>query len=213
MNPRRSQADMLDYESLTRRDATAIIVRAMQPDDKPQAEALWKGVGPYRPGDEAEVNVMHQRALRARAAGDNRWKSLDGLESDDPAPSRSENWMAVVKSGIGEDRVIGTVQVVSPTSLSEMPSDHPLKRELHLRDDVAELRLMRVAEDMRRQGIGARLTEAVTDWCRLHGIRTLILNTTAPQKPAIGLYNKLGFCEVDRTFLDRYELVWFRLDL
>lgn len=72
---------------------------------------------------------------------------------------------------------------------------------------------MRVAEDMWRQGIGTQLAELVIDWCRLHGIRTLVLNTTSPQKPAIGLYTKLGFCEMDRTFLGRYELVWFRLDL
>ena len=94
-----------------------------------------------------------------------------------------------------------------------MPTDSPLGRELRQRDDVAELRLMRVAEDMWGQGIGTQLAETVIDWCRLNGIRTLLLNTTTPQKPAIGLYKKLGFYEMDRTFLDRYELVWFRLDL
>ena len=52
---------------------------------------------------------------------------------------------------------------------------------------------MRVAEDMWRQGIGTRLAEVVIDWCRDHGVRTLVLNTTTPQKPAIGLYHKLGF--------------------
>lgn len=185
----------------------------MQPCDKSQAEALWKGVGPYRPGDEADVDAMHQRALRAKDAGDSRWKSFDGLESDDLAPSGSVNWVAVVPSGNGENRVIGTVQVVSPTALSKMPVGHHLNRELRMRDDVAELRLMRVAEDMWGQGIGTQLTEAAIDWCRLHGIRALVLNTTTPQKPAIGLYNKLGFYEVDRIFLDRYELVWLRLDL
>ena len=185
----------------------------MQPGDKHQAEALWKGVGPYRLGDEAEVEAMHQRALRARDAGDNRWKSFEGLESDDLGLERPVNWMAVVSSGSREERIIGTVQVVSPTALSKMPAGHHLNRELRMRDDVAELRLMRVAEDMWGQGIGTRLTEAAIDWCRLHGIRALVLNTTTPQKPAIGLYNKLGFYEVDRTFLDRYELVWLRLDL
>ena len=190
-----------------------IIVREMQPGDKPQAQALWNGVGPYRPGDEAEVEAMHQRALCARDAGDRRWKSFDGLESDDLGSECSVNWMAVVPSGSGEDRVVGTVQVVSPTVLPKIPAGHHMNRELRMRDDVAELRLMRVAEDMWGQGIGTRLTEVAIDWCRLHGIRVLVLNTTTPQKPAIGLYNKLGFYEVDRTFLDRYELVWLRLDL
>ena len=65
--------------------------------------------------------------------------------------------MAAVPSGSAEDRVVGTVQVVRPTALSEIPTDHPLSRELRLREHVAELRLLRVAEDMWRQGIGARL--------------------------------------------------------
>ena len=72
---------------------------------------------------------------------------------------------------------------------------------------------MRVAEDMWRQGIGTRLTEVAIDWCRDHGVRTLVLNTTTPQRPAIGLYTKLGFREVGRTFIDRYELVWLRVEV
>ena len=66
---------------------------------------------------------------------------------------------------------------------------------------------------MWRRGVGTRLTQAVIDWCRAHGFRTLVLNTTTPQKPAIALYKRLGFREADRTFLDKYELVWLRLDL
>ena len=173
-----------------------VTIRRMRPADQPQAEALWKGLSPYRPGDEPEVEAMYERALRARDAGDSRWKSLETIESDALAPSCLENGVAVVPSGRGEDRVVGTVQVVSPTALSEMPTDHPLSRELRLRADVAELRLMRVAEEVWRQGIGTRLTEVAIDWCRDNGVRTLVLNTTAPQRPAIGLYTKLGFREV-----------------
>ena len=187
-------------------------IRRLRPADQPQAEALWKGLGPYRPGDEPEVDAMYERALRARDAGDSRWKSLDAMESDDRPLSRLENWVAVVPSGRGEGRVVGTVQVVSPTALSEMPADHPLSRELRLRDDVAELRLMRVAEEVWRQGIGTRLTEVAIDWCLDNGVRALVLNTTAPQKPAIALYHKLGFREVGRTFVDRYELVWLGVE-
>ena len=120
-------------------------------------------MNPYRPGDEAEVEAMYDRALRARDAGDTRWKSLEAMASDGLPPSCLENWVAVAPSGSGEDRVVGTVQVVSPTALSEMPTDHPLSRELRLRDDVAELRLMRVTEDIWRQGIGTQLTEVAID--------------------------------------------------
>ena len=173
-------------------------------------------MNPYRTVDEAEVEAMYERAHRARDAGDTNWKSIeavetDALASDALARSRSASWVAVAPPGPGESRIVGTVQVVSPTALPEMPTGSPLCQDLRLRCDVAELRSMRVAEDMWGQGIGTQLAELVIDWCRFHGIRTLVLNTTAPQKPAIGLYNKLGFHEMDRTFLDRYELVWFRL--
>ena len=168
------------------------MIRAMRPDDRPQAEALWKGLSPYRPGDEAEVEAMYERALRARDAGDANWKSIEAMESDALERSCSTSWVAVVPPRNEEGRVVGTVQVVSPTALPEMPTDSSLSRELRLRDDVAELRLMRVAEDMWGQGIGTQLAVLVIDWCRLHVIRTLVLNTTTPQKPAIGLYNKLG---------------------
>ena len=185
----------------------------MRPSDEPQAEALWKGMSPYRPGDEAEVEAMYDRANHARDAGDRRWKALGASAPDDPIPDSSASWVAAVPSGGGEERIVGTVQVIGPTTLAEMPPDLPLNGEWRLRDDVAELKRLRVADDIRRQGVGTRLTQAVIDWCRAHGFHTLVLNTTTPQKPAIALYQRLGFHEVDRTFLDKYDLVWLRLNL
>ena len=185
----------------------------MRPSDEPQAEALWKGMSPYRPGDEAEVEAMYERANRARDAGDGRWKALGASAPDDPIQDASASWVAAVPSESGEERIVGTAQVIGPTTLAEMPPDLPLGREWHLRDDVAELKRLRVADDMWRRGVGTRLTQAVIDWCRLHGFRTLVLNTTTPQKPPITLYKRVGFREADRTFLDKYELVWLCLDL
>ena len=191
----------------------AIIVRAMRPSDETQAEALWKGLSPYRPGDEAEVEAMCERANRARDVGSKRWKKVEDSAPHDIAPNASASFVATVPSADGEDRIVGTVQVTGPIALPQMPSDLPLSREWHLRDHVAELSRLRVADDMRRQGIGPRLTPTAIDWCRVQGFRKLVLNTTTPQKPAVGLYKKLGFSEADRTFLDKYELVWLSLQL
>ena len=193
--------------------SVAIIVRAMQPSDEPQAEALWEGVSPYRPSDEAEIEAMYERATRAREAGSRRWKKPETQAPHDVAPNASASWIAAVPLANGEDRVVGTVQVTGPTAFSQMPSDLPLCREWRLQDHVAELSRLRVADDMWRQGIGTRLTRKVIDWCRDRGFRTLVLNTTTPQKPAIALYKKLGFREADRTFLGKYELVWLSLQL
>ena len=185
----------------------------MQPSDEPQAEALWRGMSPYRPGDEAEVEAMYERAKHARDAGDGRWKALGASAPDDPIQDASASWVAAVPSESGEKRIAGTAQVIGPTTLAEMPPGLPLGREWRLRNDVAELKRLRVADDMWRRGVGRRLTQAVINWCRVHGFRTMVLNTTTPQKPAIGLYKRLGFREADRTFLDKYELVWLCLNL
>ena len=170
-------------------------------------------MNPYRPGDEAEVEAMYERANRAKDTGDRRWKALGASAPHDVIHDASASWVAAVPAKCGEERIVGTVQVICPTTLADMPPDLPLNSEWRLRDDVAELKRLRVADDMRRQGVGTRLTQAVIDWCRAHGFRTLVLNTTTPQKPAIALYKRLGFRELEHTFLGKYELVWLRLDL
>ena len=190
-----------------------ITVRMMQPRDRPHAEALWEAVGPYRPEDAPEVEAMHERARSAMAAGDSRWERAEDPVPGDSPPGRSAHWVAVVRSGGGEERIVGTSRIVGPTHLSQMPGGTHLSRAWRLQAHVAELSRLRVTDDVRRQGVGTRLVEAGIDWCRRHGFSTLVLSTTTPQGPAIALYTRLGFREVDRTFLGSYELVWLRLDL
>ena len=110
----------------------SVMIRKMRPADRPQAEALWKGLCPYRPGDEVEVEAMYERALRTRDAGDSRWKSLEAMESDVLPPSCPENWVAVVSSGSGEDRVVARYRSSAPQPCPRCPIDHPLSRELRL---------------------------------------------------------------------------------
>ena len=129
-------------------------IRAMRPGDEVQAEDLWTGMSPYRPGDEAEVEAMYERAKRARDAGDKRWKAMGTSAPDEVVQGASASWVAVVPAEGGEERVVGTVQVIGPTPLAEMPPGLPLNGEWRLRDDVAELKRLRVADDVRRQGVG-----------------------------------------------------------
>jgi hypothetical protein len=42
------------------------------------------------------------------------------------------------------------------------------------------------------------------------GFRSLVLNTTAAQIPALALYGKLGFHELGRSYLGSYEPVWMQ---
>ncbi len=75
---------------------------------------------------------------------------------------------------------------------------------------MAELIHLRVAEESRREGIGAALVQSVIDWSRDHGYGLLVLNTSTPQFPARALYNRMGFREAGLAYLaGRYEVVWY----
>lgn len=78
---------------------------------------------------------------------------------------------------------------------------------------LARLRLMRVAPERWRRGIGALLAQEAIAWARADGYDAVILDTTVQQDGARALYESAGFAEVGRSMLGRYELVWFELVL
>ena len=57
------------------------------------------------------------------------------------------------------------------------------------------------------------MIQAAAEWCRGREYKLLVLNTTPPQTPAMNLYCKVGFREMGRSYIGRYELVWFELAL
>jgi GNAT superfamily N-acetyltransferase len=86
---------------------------------------------------------------------------------------------------------------------------HPHHIDQLERGRVAELRRLRVAEALRGRGLATSLCRMVITWTTRHQYRTLVVNTTTPQTPALQLYRKLGFREVGISYLDRYELTWW----
>jgi GNAT superfamily N-acetyltransferase len=61
------------------------------------------------------------------------------------------------------------------------------------RTDTAWLISMWVAPEMRRQGVGAALVDAVIDWARSHGVTRLVLDVADHNTSAIALYERRGF--------------------
>ena len=129
------------------------------------------------------------------------------------ADADSSAWVAVRPLDTGADRVVGFAEVSHTGAVSQMPPTMPMAREWRRREDVAELRRLSVAPEFWRQGVGTRLSRTAIEWCRDNGFRSIVLNTTSAQKPALALYRKLGFREAARSFLGEFELVWFELAL
>jgi len=61
------------------------------------------------------------------------------------------------------------------------------------KDDTAEMRRLRVRKPYRRQGVGTLLIEAATNFCRRHGYLKVVLDVRIERKPAIALFQDLGF--------------------
>jgi hypothetical protein len=74
--------------------------------------------------------------------------------------------------------------------------------------DMGEVRRLRVAPKWRRRGVATALMRGLIRWSIARGLRSLVLNTTAAQLPALALYRSLGIREIGRTYLGVYELVW-----
>ena len=74
---------------------------------------------------------------------------------------------------------------------------------------MGEIRRLRVALEWRRRGVATALTRQLTSSSvESLRLRSLVLNTTSAQIPALMFYRGLGFQEIGRTYLGAYELVW-----
>lgn len=63
-------------------------------------------------------------------------------------------------------------------------------------DGQFELTKMGVTESARGQKIGEKLCQTAIDWAKAKGLPSLMLETNSSLKPAIALYEKLGFKHV-----------------
>jgi ribosomal-protein-alanine N-acetyltransferase len=64
--------------------------------------------------------------------------------------------------------------------------------------DIGELESIVVAEEVRRQGIGAALLKAVLAWARRQGARRMELEVRISNRAAIALYERAGFVQDGR---------------
>jgi ribosomal-protein-alanine N-acetyltransferase len=100
-----------------------------------------------------------------------------GLHVDFPTElARSYAWLRVARAG----------DVVHGFLLAWRAAD-----ELHLTD-------LGVTASARRQGLATQLVRALIQDGRSSGARVILLEVRASNAPALGLYGRLGFVELDR---------------
>lgn len=68
---------------------------------------------------------------------------------------------------------------------------------LHPRSDVRALHSMWIDAAVRRQGVGAQLVESVAAWAKADGANALVLDVVEGNAPAIALYERTGFRQVE----------------
>lgn len=80
-------------------------------------------------------------------------------------------------------------------------------------EGTAEIRRLRVREDYRRKGVGARLMEMAVAFCRDHGCLKVILDVRIERGPAISLFENFGFTHGRSRDIEGRRTLDFYLDL
>ncbi|HEV8604705.1 MAG TPA: GNAT family N-acetyltransferase [Tepidisphaeraceae bacterium] len=81
------------------------------------------------------------------------------------------------------------------------------------RESEAEIRRLRVRQDHRRRGIGARLLETAIKWCQDRGCLKVTLDTYMEREPALKLFEKFKFKHSRTRDVSGKSLLYFYLDL
>jgi ribosomal protein S18 acetylase RimI-like enzyme len=192
-------------------------VRRLRLEDELQLQALYARTrNPYREEDAAAVSA-HHRAEQAREAG-YLWSVLPGEVHHVPDGEHHAFWVAEPLEN-GSAEIIGTVglRVVGDSHTADVGtvefSGLLSADEWVDNARVGEVRRLRVSPQRRRLGVGTALMCELISFSARDGLRSLLLNTTSGQLPALALYASLGFREIGRSYLDVYELVWMHLTL
>ena len=82
-----------------------------------------------------------------------------------------------------------------------------------VRDDVAEMRRLRVDSSHRRRGVGTALLQTAPAFCRDHSYVKIVLDVRVEQGPAIELFNTFGFFHSRTREQDDHKLLEFYVDL
>jgi ribosomal protein S18 acetylase RimI-like enzyme len=148
-------------------------------------------VRPFRPTDQSACAKLYTDGLLGGKLAEND----TGVDIDDIQSAYmnqgSNFWVAQVPGNV----VVGTVGV------------------MQIEQDVAEIRRLRVHNDVRRKGIGSKLLESAIEFCREQHYLKITLDTFIDREPAIKLFEKFQFRHTRSRDVQGKTLSYFYLDL
>lgn len=142
-------------------------------------------IQPFRSEYQAETRDLILAGLAEH------WGQLDPDRNPDLADIGSSYQQAVFLVAVWQERVIGTGALIPKP------------------DGTAEIVRMSVAADMRRQGVGGAILQALITRAHTLGMHRLVLETTETWQVAIEFYKRFGFRETHHQDGD----IYFKLDL
>jgi ribosomal protein S18 acetylase RimI-like enzyme len=146
----------------------------------------------YEPHDRDVVKKLYAEGLiGGHLAPNDTGLDIDDVQSAYLSSPNNHLWVAENDQG----QVVGMIGV-----------------QIH-RDSEGEIRRLRVRQDVRRRGIGARLLETAIKWCQDRGCLKVTLDTYMEREPALRLFEKFKFKHSRTRDVSGKSLLYFYLDL
>jgi ribosomal protein S18 acetylase RimI-like enzyme len=143
----------------------------------------------YQPVDYERVVELHVLGLRQTGTHIDSWAWGRDLESPEA--------LAATYLGDRGDFLVGELEGVIVAMGALRPFD----------DTRVEMKRVRVDPNHQRRGFGEAIVVRLEQRARELGASAVHLDTTTGQEPAIAMYRKLGYDEIGRGSLPRFDIV------
>src|SRR5215212_5693124 len=134
----------------------------------------------YRPSDLPACRQLYVGGLvGGRLAENDTGLDIDDIETAYMRKPGNHFWVAEIAGDADADGKAG--EIVGMIGVQ------------HHEESAAQIRRLRVREDVRRRGIGSKLMETALKFCQDHGYLKITLDTFMEREPAVKLFEKFRF--------------------
>lgn len=165
-------------------------------------------VRPYRDSDYDQFRWLHERTPPAGQVARSPMPWPEHL--DDIAGNFVAAWVAVEES-LQTESVVGSAFLETVGAGESLGP--PIPPDFELTRPAVRLHRMRVAPERQRRRIGGQILKVAVRWATQQGFRSMILDTTPQQEPAVRFYRAFGFVERAHSKSGPYDLVWLEISL